>query len=355
MKQPPALVKNTSFPSTRFLGSKAKLLDWIWINIQDMQFDSVLDVFGGTGSFSYLMKKKGKQVFYNDILNFNQVIAKAIIENKSIKISQLEVLNILKKHKNREYKEIIKNNFRGVYYREKENEWLDIVVQNIFSIRNLYKRAILLSALYQACLIKRPFNLFHRNNLKLRTRRVKRNFGNKTTWEKSFELHFLKFIKDFNNGVFNNGKNNSVLGGFDALNMPTKKYDLVYLDPPYISKRSQINYLNCYHFLEGLTKYYSWERLIDRDSKNRKMKKNEEIEKWIDKKRVHDLFADLIHKYRNSIIVLSYRNDGIPSVKEIREIFKKETGGYPIIRSKNYKYALSNGSNKEVLFIKSNQ
>lgn len=339
-------------PSTRFLGSKAKLLDWINQNTQELKFETVLDAFGGTASFSYLMKSKGKQVFFNDLLNFNQQIAKAIIENSNVTITKEEALNVLKKHRGN-YKHIIRKNFKGVYYKNKENDWLDIVTQNILSVKNKYKRALLLSALYQACLIKRPFNLFHRNNLKLRTRRVERNFGNKTTWETSFQKHFLRFIDEFNKSVFDNGKNNKVLEGLDALKIEKANYDLVYLDPPYLSKKSKINYLDCYHFLEGLTDYDSWENKIDYYSKNKKMVGNLEVEKWIDREKINELFAALIAKYKDSIIVLSYRNDGIPSVNQIREIFKKQTGKYPKIRTKDYKYALSNGSTKEVLFIKS--
>ena len=57
-------------PVTRYYGSKRKLVDKIWEALQEqqVQFNSVLDVFGGTGIVSYYMLKKGKQVFYNDIL-----------------------------------------------------------------------------------------------------------------------------------------------------------------------------------------------------------------------------------------------------------------------------------------------
>ena len=59
-------------PVTRYYGSKRKLVDKIWEALQEqqVQFNSVLDVFGGTGIVSYYMLKKGKQVFYNDILFF---------------------------------------------------------------------------------------------------------------------------------------------------------------------------------------------------------------------------------------------------------------------------------------------
>lgn len=342
---------SNQFPSTRFLGSKVKLLDWISKNIENLEFDTVLDAFGGTSSFSYLMKRIGKKVYYNDLLKFNQTVAKALIENSDKKVGLQLALDVMKKKKGRRYDTVIQDNFGGVYYKKHENIWLDIVVQNISQIKDKYQRAILFSALYQACLIKRPFNLFHRKNLKIRTTDVKRNFGNKTTWETSFRKHFLKFINEHNKAVFDNKRRNIVIGGYDALNIPLNRYDLVYLDPPYLSKKSRINYLDCYHFLEGMSNYNSWKGRINNETGNKRMVSPKELNQWIDRNQVKELFRKMITKYKNSIIVLSYRNDGIPSIKEINKMFMEIKGKKPIVKTIDYKYALSNGSTKEVLFI----
>ena len=45
-------MQDIKFPSTRFSGSKRRFLFWIWENIRDIKFKTVLDVFGGTGSVS---------------------------------------------------------------------------------------------------------------------------------------------------------------------------------------------------------------------------------------------------------------------------------------------------------------
>ncbi len=49
-----------------------------------MEFETILDAFGGTGSVSYMFKKQGKQVFYNDYLQFNTMIGQALIENNGV-------------------------------------------------------------------------------------------------------------------------------------------------------------------------------------------------------------------------------------------------------------------------------
>jgi adenine-specific DNA methylase len=70
---------NYPFPSTRYQGSKRALTDWIWEQVCHLPFQTVLDVFGGTGAVSHAFKNAGKQVSYNDALAFNHSIGLALI------------------------------------------------------------------------------------------------------------------------------------------------------------------------------------------------------------------------------------------------------------------------------------
>lgn len=79
------------FPSTRYQGSKAKFVDWIWYEISNIPFQTALDAFGGTGSVAYKLKDNGKSVTYNDILPFNAIIGKAIIENSDTLLGDSDV------------------------------------------------------------------------------------------------------------------------------------------------------------------------------------------------------------------------------------------------------------------------
>ncbi|MDE5876175.1 MAG: DNA adenine methylase, partial [Muribaculaceae bacterium] len=152
------------FPSTRYQGSKAKFVDWIWHELSDIPFQTVLDAFGGTGSVAYKLKDEGKTVTYNDILPFNSIIGKAIIENTSVVLNNSDVEFILTEHPEIQYPTFIADNFQDIYYTEEENHWLDVVRYNISLLQNEYKRAIAWFALFQSCIIKRPYNLFHRKN-----------------------------------------------------------------------------------------------------------------------------------------------------------------------------------------------
>lgn len=340
--------QNFRYPSTRYSGSKRRFLEWwIWSNVKGIKFESVLDVFGGTGSVSLLFKKHGKKVYYNDLLRFNQIIGTALIENKDTVVTDDDLKNALN-FKGNNYPDFIQKNFKGIFYLDRENVWLDKAITNFSKVKNKYKQAILLSALFQACLAKRPFNLFHRSNLYIRTNKVNRSFGNKTTWERPFEDLVKRYVREYNLAVFDNGRENKVVGGYDALNCPNE-VNLVYLDPPYFSASSSqgTNYLAFYHFLEGLANYKKWPENIDYLTSKTK---HVEIYNWIKKSKIQDTFTKLIKRFQDNTILLSYQSDGIPSKEEILSILKRFKKKVRVF-SKQHKYVLSSKTKEELLFI----
>ena len=125
--------------------------------------------------------------------------------------------------------------------------------------------------------------------------------------------------------------------------------DLIYVDTPYISaKGASVDYLNFYHFLEGITSYDQWADMIDENSKHKKMKnaKNE----WCNKNKIHQAFEKLFEKFRKSIFVVSYRDNGIPTADELVGMFRK-LGKKTEVKKIDYKYVLSNEPSREVLII----
>ncbi|MCG2759908.1 MAG: DNA adenine methylase, partial [Candidatus Delongbacteria bacterium] len=256
-----------------------------------------------------MFKKNGKKVFYNDYLKFNYFIGLALIENNNVFIDRDDLDFIIKKHEDVVYPTFIQDTFENIYYTSEENRWLDKVVTNIGLIENKYKQALAFFALFQACIIKRPYNLFHRKNLYVRIAEVERSFGNKKTWDTPFEDHFVKFFNEANNAVYDNKKNNKAFQN-DIFEWNFNKPDLVYIDTPYISKKGVgVNYFDFYHFLEGIVRYDEWETLIDEKSKHKKIKngKNE----WCNKGEIRNAFEILFYKFKDSILVISYRDDGI--------------------------------------------
>ncbi|MBI2600478.1 DNA adenine methylase [Candidatus Daviesbacteria bacterium] len=339
------------YPSTRYTGSKRRFLEWIKENSDTIKFDTVLDLFGGTASVSLLFKRYGKQVSYNDFLASNQIVAKAIVENDGITISDKDLASVFSKTQKR-YPNFIQNTYKNVFFLDEENAWLDQAITNINKIDNEYKRAILMASLFQACLAKRPFNLFHRANLYIRTNDVKRTFCNKTTWERSFEELVSRYVKEYNNAVFSNKRNNRVIGGYNAAKSPNG-VDLVYMDPPYFSEHMTqgTNYLAYYHFLEGLADYKNWKNRLGKDTgKVKRMEDSEEVYSFTRKDRVLETFEKLIKRFQHTQLIISYQSNGIPSKEQIIEML--HNGGKKVkVYEKPHKYALSRRQTNELLFV----
>ena len=351
-----------NFPSTRYQGSKRKILPWLHDSLKDLEFQTVLDACGGTGSVSYLLKKMGKTVTYNDILRFNYLIGKALIENNNILISDEDLDFVLNFNEEINSYSFIEDTFDGFYFTSQENIWLDNIISRINLLEGgnqnetEIKRAMCFYALFQSSLRKRPFNLFHRKNLYLRTNDVERNFGNKTTWERDFTSEFKFFIKEINESIFDSGIgctsiNESI---FDIENL---NYDLVYFDVPYITENGTnetSDYLRCYHFLEGITDYANWKSKIDYNTKNYRFKKSQESNPFT-RANINNSLDLLFRTFQNSILVFSYKVGGIPSVNEISNLMRRYKDNVEI-KEKHYIYALNkqNGNakyNREVLII----
>lgn len=357
-------------PSTRFQGSKRKLLPWLQATFEELNFSSVIDLMSGTGSVSYLLKRMGKQVISNDYLKFNYIAAQAFIENARYLVDDEEVAWILSNNAEVDYGNFVTKTFRNYYFTSQENRWIDRVICNINRLQDpdpsatRAKRAIATHSLIQACLMKRPFNLFHRRNLYLRQARVKRTFGNKTTWETPFDELLRRKVREANSFVFDNGMNNTARNE-DAAKISGSSTDLVYLDPPYFrlnGDRRQSNYRFAYHFVEGLAQYDDWPDLLDKKSSLRALKPNGNSGEVLYQCKKSDLseallgwMNDLLLNWPNAQIVMSYKRPGVPSCRAIQELLEA-TGREVSVTCAGYQYALNgrNGKpneNVEILFV----
>jgi len=337
------------FPSTRYQGSKAKLVGWIMEQLAGLHFQTCLDAFGGTGAVAYALKQAGKSVTYNDLLHFNHEIGKALIENSRVQLAEADINAICQIQASRHYPDFIQRTFKDIYFTDAENHWLDCAITHIQQLPHPHQKALAFFALAQACIVKRPYNLFHRKNLYIRFAKVERSFGNKTSWDKPFDVWFWVFAQEANAAVFDNGQVNRALCG-DALAV-AGDYDLVYLDPPYISGRGVgLDYRDFYHFLEGLTCYAEWHHHLDWRSKHHRLKR--EPNPWHDKHKIIEAFDALFARFQKSVLVVSYRSDGIPSETELIALLKRYKSKVQVARYENYQYALSkNTTSAEILLI----
>jgi len=280
----------------------------------------------------------------------NYLCGQALVANDGETLNECDIDFILAKHDNINYADFIQRTFHDIYFTDDENAWLDVVAQNIPCLPTLNKRAMAYYALFQAAISKRPYNLFHRKNLYMRTSDVPRSFGNKATWDKAFEEHLRSFARVANAAVFANGL------PCKAMNMDAQavlgQYDLVYIDTPYINRRGTgVDYYAFYHFLEGLADYPSWEPKVDHRSKHRRLKLVKSP--WTSPKQIHSAFQSLFRRYADSTLVVSYRSDGTPSPEElvaIMEQVKPHVSLYAL--DGEYTYVLStNRKSTEILLI----
>jgi hypothetical protein len=338
-------------PVTRYYGSKRRVVDKIWHALRNahIKFNSFLDLFGGTGIVSYYMLAKGKQVCYNDLFAFNCENAKALLASPKNTLSESEALELLKRVPGVDYDNVIERNYHGIYYLDQENRLIDTIVQNIARLPK-EKQASAYYLLNQTCLIKRPFNLFHRRNLNLRLNHQTSSFGNYVTWGKSFEELFRQFVNELNSFQFEKPQNVRICNN-DALDCD-REYDVVYIDPPYFSESTPISYHSRYHFLEGLIYYDDIETHINHNKVNLEIDINSHSEfdrKDIFKQNLRDLFK----RYQKSILVLSYTTNGYPSIEELKEVMKDFKRNVKIISLGEKPFALNhkNKGREEVLII----
>lgn len=337
------------FPSTRYQGSKRKLALTIVRELADLPFQTVLDAFGGTGSVAYAFKLLGKSVTYNDSLEFNRQVGVALIENRgtSFAVAQAEALG--ERRRDVTYPDFIQRTFAGIYFTDEENAWLDIAVGNVRRISDRLQRALAWFAVFQAAMAKRPYNLFHRRNLYMRLAEVDRGFGNKRTWDRPFPELVRRFAEEANRAVLDTGVACRAVRS-DARELQTD-FDLVYLDPPYINARGVgVCYRDFYHFLEGLVRYDDWPELVSARSRHRAM--THEPDPWSDPALVREAFLSLVQRFHRSIVAVSYRSDGVPSVEELATMLRTVKRRVRVVELGAYRYVLSdNHRSREVLLI----
>lgn len=313
-----------NLPSTRYMGSKHKILNSIWNAVADLKFETVLDAFSGSASVSYLFKARGKKVIANDLLHFCYHYANAIIANDKVTLTDNDLEVLLCKHP-RAIPTFIQDNFSGLYFEDADNAFLDQTRTNIDLISDPYKRSLALSALVRACLKKRPRGIFAYTGFRYDDGRL--------DIQMSLREHFIRSVTAFNQAVFDNGKNNEAFNRniFDLSVQP----DLVYIDPPYYSPRSDSDYLRRYHFVEGLVRYWQG---IELQEHTKTKKFNKYPTDFDGKESTYTAFKKLFEKYQDSILVISYSSNSLPSKDEMLDMLN-DLGKHVDLYSLDYKYS----------------
>lgn len=338
-----------------YIGSKLSLLEFLEESINkvvDKNCDTFCDLFAGTGIVGSYFKKKGYKIIANDIQYYSYVLNRHYIGNhkelnfvkltkeipnlKNIEIQNrkdfvCDYLSNLKGVKGFIYKNYCfggtkdeteprqyfsdENGMRCDAIRQKIENWKE---QNLISNDEYY---FLITSLVES--IDKYANTASVYGAFLKN--LKRTAQNILIL-KPAEL----IINDQDHMVFN-ADINHIAGKVTG--------DILYLDPPYNHRQYATNY----HLLETIAKYDNPE--IHGKTGLREYKKQKSV--YCSRTQVKEAFKDLILKAKAKYIFLSYNNEGLMTLDDIKGImslrgkyghFTKEYNRFKADKSENRNY-----------------
>ena len=338
-----------------YIGSKLSLLEFLEKSIEkivDKNSRVFCDLFAGTGAVGTYFKRKGYKVIANDIQYYSFVLNKQYIENhqhlKFTKITKIlpelnnieitkrksfvcDYLSSIKGERGFIYKNYCsggtKNQeFERQYFSDENGMRCDAIRMKIEEWKN---EKLITDNEYYFLLATLLETIDKRAN----TASVYGAFLKQL--KKTAQIPFVLkpaelIINDQKHKVFNEDIN-KLVGQI--------KGDILYLDPPY----NQRQYATNYHILETIAKYDNPK--IYGKTGLREYQDHKSL--YCSRTQVKKAFKDLILKARAKYIFLSYNNEGLMTLDDIKEImslrgkygnFTKEYNRFKADKSENRNY-----------------
>ncbi|MCI8273149.1 MAG: Dam family site-specific DNA-(adenine-N6)-methyltransferase [Clostridia bacterium] len=297
----------------RYLGSKNKLLGFIEKIIEEncSEYNSFLDIFGGTGVVANAFNKENKKIYINDILKSNYCSYKAWFSNEEFDSKKIE--NIIYKYnaiddvKDNYFSE----NFGNKYFSMEDSKKIGMIREDIETkfknkeINSREKSILITSLLYS---VDRIANTVGHYDAYIKKDKINNCF-------KMIPLDIKEDNRNIGNEIYN----------MDCNELAKKiKSDIVYIDPPYNSRQ----YSDAYHLLENLAEWKKPEVFGVARKMDRTGLKSEYCTIKATK-----VFKDLVDNLEAKYILVSYNNMGEKGVgrsqakisdKEIIEILESK-------------------------------
>lgn len=329
-----------------YIGSKHSLLNFIDNGIQkvtDDNFQTVCDIFAGTGAVGRYFKQKGKQIISNDIQYYSYVLNRNYIGNhqplqfnglafaKDIDIESRKeaVCDYLNKIEG--VNGFIYNNYclgsgsERCYFTDDNGKKCDAIRLQIELWKNEHKITddeyffLLASLLESIDKVANTASVYGAFLKKVKSSAIK-----------DISLQPANFTyNDMNHKVFN-ADSNSIVENI--------KTDILYLDPPYNQRQYNANY----HILETIAKYDNPK--IEGKTGLRKSKNTKSL--YCSRLTVKNTFKDLIQKANAKYIFLSYNNEGLLSLNDIEEIMR-EKGDYGLFKQEYSRFMADKNNNRK--------
>lgn len=235
-------MSKNEFPKVNYIGNKRKIVEWIGSNIPVSE-GTIFDLFAGGSSVSYYLKSQGYRVITNEALYASFVINKALIENKETKLEYDKIKEIKNNNIDKNLRESLDWLESNLFYADEVDE-LSKFVKYSYELEN-YEKYLFRSLIRRSMIRKLPYsrmNVNWKNITKLRDEEYSyRKYGRRRAYHnESFEYHILDNLDEYNNAVFDNGKENKSfqMDFIDALDS-IESVDVLYLDPPYPGTMNQ--------------------------------------------------------------------------------------------------------------------
>ncbi len=319
---------------TNYIGSKQKLVDWIWKHTPD-DVESVADAFSGSAAVAYMYKTKGLRVLANDRLRYCYHAARAIVENSDTRFTEADLDKLLAH--NSKARTFVRDTFKGIFFAQGVHGLIDNIRANCDQFKG-YKRDIALFALGKTCMSgKGGFGHFSSST----------QYGKREDSPDEFIERLRGNVARINALVFDGGQPCKASHEDVNVFLPKAGVDLAYFDPPYATEFSTTNYERSYHFVEGLMTY--WDGLeINEESK---VKFYETDHETVTKANARGFFETFLGNAAHiPHWLISYRDHAYPNESEIRQIIAAH-GRDSSMRSHQHHYSITSrhGENSNAL------
>lgn len=316
-----------------YIGSKYSLLDFLHETIgkvthyKDGDPYVFADLFAGTGVVGAYYRELGCEVISNDLQYYSYVVNKHLIENTdSVKTDLLDHLNSLPGIDGFIYKNYCAGSGSGRnYFTDSNGRKCDAIRTELERLLNnneidentyFYYLASLINSIDKFANTASVYGAFLK--------------GIKKSAAKDFSLELLPITKGPSGKVYNKDINILV----DEISG-----DVLYLDPPYNERQYCANY----HVLETIAKYDS--PVVKgvtglRDYSDQKSA-------FCSGKTVLNAFENLIKKAKFKYIFLSYNNEGLMSLEQIKDIMSKY-GDYSFYTKSYRRFKADKDSNRNI-------
>lgn len=318
-----------------YIGSKHSILDFLQTTIKEItKYENgenyiFADLFAGTGVVGSYYKSIGFKVYSNDIQYYSYSIAKHYIENDDNSIGRelFDYFNSL-------------NPIEGFVYNNycmgsgsNRNYFTDENGKKCDAIRTELEK------MYKSKEIDENSYFFYLGSLVnsidkyANTASVYGAFLKhiKKSAQKKFVLEPLKIVNGPKGKVFNDNANNLInkISG-----------DILYLDPPYNARQ----YYSNYHVLESIAKYDNPKLSGLTGLREAGIQKSE----YSSKVKVRNAFEHLISNAKFKYIFLSYNNEGLMTLGDIKNIMSKY-GEYSVFSRINKRFKSDKDINRKIL------